>query len=171
MPYPKILTPSYAPSCPFHRPLSHRTGKTSCAPVIANQVGVPLLYVPLEVVMSKYYSESELLLGKIFLLANKIPYGAILDEIDSFAVACDSDMHKATRRILSVLLWQIDGFEQENKVIVIAASNRKEDLDPDLISAGDRVDEVQVAALMTSDLLRKKQVRGMGEVTFGPFYA
>ncbi|KAL4628278.1 hypothetical protein ACB092_05G225600 [Castanea dentata] len=115
------------------------TGKTSCARVIANQVGVPLLYVPLEVVMSKYFGESERLLGKVFSLANELPNGAIifLDEIDSFAVARDSEMHEATRRILSVLLRQIDGFEQDKKVVVIGATNRKQDLDLALISRFD----------------------------------
>ncbi|KAL9243486.1 hypothetical protein vseg_017367 [Gypsophila vaccaria] len=115
------------------------TGKTSCARVIANQAGVPLLYVPLEVVLSKYYGESERLLGKVFSLANEIPTGAIifLDEVDSFAIARDSEMHEATRRILSVLLRQIDGFEQDKKVVVIAATNRKQDLDPALISRFD----------------------------------
>ncbi|GLT72662.1 hypothetical protein SLA2020_445720 [Shorea laevis] len=115
------------------------TGKTSCARVIANQAGVPLLYVPLEVVMSKYYGESERLLGKVFSLGNEFPNGAIifLDEIDSFAIARDSEMHEATRRILSVLLRQIDGFEQDKKVVVIAATNRKQDLDPALISRFD----------------------------------
>ncbi|GFZ03251.1 P-loop containing nucleoside triphosphate hydrolases superfamily protein [Actinidia rufa] len=122
------------------------TGKTSCARVIANQAGVPLLYVPLEVVMSKYYGESERLLGKVFSLANEMPDGAIifLDEVDSFAVARDSEMHEATRRILSVFIAAgisynslIDGFEQEKKVVVIAATNRKQDLDPALISRFD----------------------------------
>lgn len=115
------------------------TGKTSCARVIANQAGVPLLYVPLEIVMSKYYGESERLLGQVFSLANELPNGAIvfLDEVDSFAVARDSEMHEATRRILSVLLRQIDGFEQDKKVVVIAATNRKQDLDPALISRFD----------------------------------
>ncbi|RDX82501.1 hypothetical protein CR513_36697, partial [Mucuna pruriens] len=115
------------------------TGKTSCARVIANQAGVPLLYVPLEAIMSEFYGKSERLLGKVFSLANNLPNGAIifLDEIDSFAAARDSDMHEATRRILSVLLRQIDGFEQDKKVVVIAATNRKEDLDPALISRFD----------------------------------
>ncbi|KAJ3694906.1 hypothetical protein LUZ60_000283 [Juncus effusus] len=115
------------------------TGKTSSARVIAKQAGVPLLYVPLEVIMSKYYGESERLLGNVFSLANDLPNGAIifLDEVDSFAVARDSEMHEATRRILSVILRQIDGFEQEKRVVVIAATNRKEDLDPALISRFD----------------------------------
>ncbi|CAA7406987.1 unnamed protein product [Spirodela intermedia] len=115
------------------------TGKTSCARVIANQAGVPLLYVPLEVVVSKYYGESERMLGNVFSLANDLPDGAIifLDEIDSFAASRDSEIHEATRRMLSVLLRQIDGFEQEKRVIVIAATNRKQDLDPALISRFD----------------------------------
>ncbi|KAL5729839.1 hypothetical protein ACHQM5_002735 [Ranunculus cassubicifolius] len=101
--------------------------------------GVPLLYVPLEAVMSKYYGESERLFGAVFTLANSLPDGAIvfLDEIDSFAAARDDGMHEATRRILSVLLRQIDGFEQDKRVVVIAATNRKEDLDPALINRFD----------------------------------
>ncbi|KAL9273358.1 Proteasome-activating nucleotidase-like protein [Drosera capensis] len=89
------------------------TGKTSCARVIANQAGVPLLYVPLEVVVSKYYGESERLLGKVFTLANELSDGAI------------------------IFLDEIDGFEQDKKVVVIAATNRKQDLDPALISRFD----------------------------------
>lgn len=83
-------------------------------------------------------------------------------QIDSFATARDNETHEATRRVLSVLLRQvilasfdiimllmlglsflallssfslvqIDGFEQDKKVVVIAATNRKQDLDPALI--------------------------------------
>ncbi|KAJ9689802.1 hypothetical protein PVL29_012464 [Vitis rotundifolia] len=101
--------------------------------------GVPLVYLPLESIMSKYYGESERLLGKVFVHANEFPEGAIvfLDEVDSFAVSRGREMHEATRRILSVILRQIDGFEQDKKVVVIAATNRKQDLDPALISRFD----------------------------------
>ncbi|KOM48057.1 hypothetical protein LR48_Vigan07g176100 [Vigna angularis] len=60
--------------------------------------------------MSEFYGKSERLLGKVFSLANNLPNGAIifLDEIDSFAVACDNEMHEATGRILSVLLRQFN---------------------------------------------------------------
>uniref|UniRef100_A0A453PL86 ATPase AAA-type core domain-containing protein n=1 Tax=Aegilops tauschii subsp. strangulata TaxID=200361 RepID=A0A453PL86_AEGTS len=54
------------------------TGKTSSARVIAKQAGVPLLYVPLEIIMSKYYGESERLLGSVFSLANNLPDGGII---------------------------------------------------------------------------------------------
>ncbi|CAL9102857.1 unnamed protein product [Musa textilis] len=115
------------------------TGKTTSARVIAKQAGVPLLYVPLEVIMSKCYGKSERLLAKVFSLANELPSGAIvfLDEVDSFAASRGSRMHEATRRILSVILREIDGFEKEKQVIVIAATNRKQDLDPALISRFD----------------------------------
>lgn len=98
-----------------------------------------MLYVPLEVVMSKYYGESERLLASVFSAGNELPEGAIvfLDEIDSLATTRDSEMHEATRRMLSVLLRQMDGFEQDKRVIVIAATNRKQDLDPALLSRFD----------------------------------
>ncbi|KAG6641799.1 probable 26S proteasome regulatory subunit 10B isoform X2 [Carya illinoinensis] len=117
------------------------TGKTSCAHIIANHAGVPLLYVPLEFFLSKYRGESGHLLGRMFSLANEFRNGAIifLDEIDSFAVARDSELYEATRKILSVLLRQIDGFEQDKKLVVIAATNRKQDLDPALISRFDSI--------------------------------
>lgn len=51
--------------------------------------GVPLVYVPLEVIMSKYYGESERLLGKVFSLANELSNGAIifLDEVKDMVIA------------------------------------------------------------------------------------
>ena len=50
--------------------------------------GVPLLYVPLEVVMSKYYGESERLLASIFSAGNELPEGAIvfLDEVSALII-------------------------------------------------------------------------------------
>ena len=50
--------------------------------------GIPLLYVPLEVVMSKYYGESERLLASIFSAGNELPEGAIvfLDEVSALII-------------------------------------------------------------------------------------
>ncbi|KAH9609607.1 hypothetical protein KSS87_014079 [Heliosperma pusillum] len=112
------------------------TGKTACARVMANQAGIPLLYLPLEAIMSRWYGRSERLLAKVFSLANELPTPAIIfiDEIDSFVGSRDDGMYEGTRKILSVLLRQIDGFEQDKKVVVIGATNRKQDLDPALIS-------------------------------------
>lgn len=43
-------------------------------------------------------------------------------------------MHEATRRLLGVLLRHLDGFDTNKRSVVIAATNRKEDLDPALLS-------------------------------------
>ncbi|KAG0468117.1 hypothetical protein HPP92_017445 [Vanilla planifolia] len=67
-------------------------------------------------------------------------------------------MHEATRRILSVLLRQIDGFEQEKRVVVIAATNRKQDLDPALISMSGR--DIKDVCLQTERHWAAKLIRG-----------
>lgn len=42
------------------------TGKTTSAKIIAQQVKIPLIYLPLEAIMSKFYGESEKQLGEIW---------------------------------------------------------------------------------------------------------
>ena len=48
-------------------------------------------------------------------------------------------MHNATRRILGVLLKEVDGFEDTSRSVVIAATNRRQDLDAALTSRFDTV--------------------------------
>ena len=50
---------------------------------------------------------------------------------------CSSEMHEATRRVLGVLLRQMDGFAQGSRTVVLGATNRKQDLDPALLSRFD----------------------------------
>lgn len=110
-------------------------GKTTSAKIISQQVEIPLVYMPLEAIMSKYYGESESRLAEIFEAAGAL--GSVIlfiDEIDSLATSRESGLHEATRRILSTLLRKIDSFESEGEVLVICATNRKMDLDPALIS-------------------------------------
>ena len=46
-------------------------------------------------------------------------------------------MHEATRRTLSTLLRRLDGFKERKSTIFVCATNRKEDLDPALLSRFD----------------------------------
>eukprot|EP01025_Chloroclados_australasicus_P065208 TRINITY_DN885_c0_g1_i1.p1 TRINITY_DN885_c0_g1~~TRINITY_DN885_c0_g1_i1.p1 ORF type:complete len:706 (-),score=89.64 TRINITY_DN885_c0_g1_i1:355-2406(-) len=116
------------------------TGKTTSARVIAKMASVPLVYVPLESIMSKWYGESEKLLSNVFKFAENLG-GAIIffDEIDSLAGSRGEGMHEASRRVLSVLLRFIDGFDTEKKTVVIGATNRKQDLDAAMISRFDSI--------------------------------
>lgn len=110
-------------------------GKTTSAKIISQQVDIPLVYMPLEAIMSKYYGESESRLAEIFEAAGAL--GSVIlfiDEIDSLATSREAGLHEATRRILSTLLRKIDSFESDGEVLVICATNRKKDLDPALVS-------------------------------------
>uniref|UniRef100_A0A7S3PKW1 AAA+ ATPase domain-containing protein n=2 Tax=Aplanochytrium stocchinoi TaxID=215587 RepID=A0A7S3PKW1_9STRA len=113
-------------------------GKTTCARIISSIADMPMVYIPVEAIMSKYYGESENRLSEIFKLCEDLgPCIIFLDEIDSLATTrSTSNMHEATRRILSVLLRTLDGFEDkgEKRSVLVAATNRKKDLDPALIS-------------------------------------
>mmetsp|Transcript_23956 Transcript_23956/g.42429 ORF Transcript_23956/g.42429 Transcript_23956/m.42429 type:complete len:453 (+) Transcript_23956:35-1393(+) len=116
------------------------TGKTTSAKIISHQVKIPMVYVPLEVIVSKWYGEAEKNLGKVFenckLLGKCIIF---IDEVDSLAQSRDHSMHEATRRMLSVFLRYIDGFESQEDVLVICATNRRVDLDPALQSRFSKV--------------------------------
>lgn len=57
-----------------------------------------------------------------------------IDEIDALAGSRDSDMHEASRRVLSTLLRKIDSFESTTDVLLICATNRKQDLDQAMLS-------------------------------------
>ena len=68
-----------------HKALSCFTTSVPCR-VIANQASVPLIYIPLEAVGSKWYGESEKLLSDAFKAADSLPGSIIfLDELDSLA--------------------------------------------------------------------------------------
>lgn len=115
-------------------------GKTTAAKIIAHESNVPLVYVPVESIMSKWYGESAKNMAEIFDLCEMLS-GAIifLDEIDSLAGSREGNMFEATRRILSVLLRKLDGINSIEKTVVIGATNRIEDLDGALISRFDQI--------------------------------
>ena len=110
-------------------------GKTTSAKIIANQVNIPLIYMPLESIMSKWYGESENKFKEIFDATKALGKSIIfIDEIDALAASRDNGIHEATRRILSTLLRKIDGFESDGDVLFICATNRRKDLDAALLS-------------------------------------
>jgi hypothetical protein len=115
-------------------------GKTTMARVVASVAKAPLVYVPIESVMSMYYGESERRLAAMFEQAERYERCLFfLDEIDALAGSRDKLMHEATRRVLSVLLRNLQGIAQSDSVLVIGATNRAVDLDRALLSRFNRV--------------------------------
>lgn len=87
--------------------------------------------------MSKWYGEAEQKLAAVFDACDEMgPTVIFIDEIDALATSRDAvgGMHEATRRSLSVLLRRLDGFETNASTVVIAATNRPQDLDAALLS-------------------------------------
>lgn len=114
------------------------TGKTLTARIIASRTETPLVFIPTERILSKWYGDSEKNLAKVFEACQDLG-GAIIfiDEVDALATSRDSNMHEATRRILSVLLQSIEGFKGGGRNVLICATNRKQDLDAALLSRFD----------------------------------
>jgi transitional endoplasmic reticulum ATPase len=97
--------------------------------------------------MSKFYGESEARLREIFKEAKeKAPSIIFIDEIDSIAPKREEVTGEVERRVVSQLLSLMDGLEGRGKVIVIAATNRPNALDPALRRPGrfDREIEIKV---------------------------
>ncbi|CAK66823.1 unnamed protein product (macronuclear) [Paramecium tetraurelia] len=111
------------------------TGKTTTARIIAQQVQIPLVYLPIESFMSKWYGESERQFADIWKGCQQLGRAIIfIDEIDAIAQQRGGEMHEVSRRILSTLLRKIDSFESNTNVLLICATNRKQDLDAAMLS-------------------------------------
>ncbi|HEY1405358.1 MAG TPA: AAA family ATPase, partial [Spirochaetota bacterium] len=114
-------------------------GKTTIARIIASDAKIPLVYVPVESIMSKWYGQSSQNLSQIFDACEDMGRTILfIDEIDSLAGSRDGNMFEATRRILSVLLRKLDGIDAAANTLTIGATNRKGDLDHALISRFDQ---------------------------------
>ncbi|MCS7105708.1 MAG: CDC48 family AAA ATPase [Candidatus Aenigmarchaeota archaeon] len=122
-------------------------GKTLLAKAVANESGAHFIAVSAPEIMSKWYGESEQNIKRIFEEAEKnAPSIIFIDEIDAIAPKREEVTGEVERRVVSTLLTQMDGLKSRGKVIVIAATNRPNALDPALRRAGrfDREIEIPV---------------------------
>lgn len=115
------------------------TGKTHLARIIASQSQASFYLVSGPEIISKWMGDSEDSLRSIFEAAAAGDKASIIffDEIDSIAADRSSDSHEASKRLVAQLLTLMDGFDSSNKkTIVIAATNRIDDIDPALLRPG-----------------------------------
>ena len=123
------------------------TGKTLLAKAVATESNAHFISISGPEIMSKFYGESEAKLREIFKEAKeKSPTIVFMDEIDSIAPKREEVTGEVERRVVSQLLSLMDGLEGRGKVIVIAATNRVNALDPALRRPGrfDREIEIKV---------------------------
>ncbi len=123
------------------------TGKTLLAKAVSNETSAHFISISGPEIMSKFYGESEARVREIFKEAKeKAPSIIFIDEIDSIAPKREEVMGEVERRVVSQLLSLMDGLEARGKVVVIAATNRPNALDPALRRPGrfDREIEIKV---------------------------
>src|SRR5947208_480134 len=123
------------------------TGKTLLAKAVANESNAHFISISGPEIMSKFYGESEARLREIFKEAKeRSPSIIFIDEIDSIAPKREEVTGEVERRVVSQLLSLMDGLEGRGKVIVIAATNRPNALDPALRRPGrfDREIEIRI---------------------------
>lgn len=113
------------------------TGKTHLARVIAAMSDATFYLVSGPSIVSKWVGDSEETLRLIFEAATADDRAIIFfDEIDSIAEHRSGDSHEASKRLVAQLLTLLDGFGQRGNVVVIAATNRVDDVDDALLRPG-----------------------------------
>jgi len=113
------------------------TGKTLLAKAVANETDSYFTSINGPEIIDKFYGESERKLREIFENAEKnAPSIIFIDEIDSIAPKREEVRGEVERRVVAQLLTIMDGLKSRGNVIVIAATNRPNDIDPALRRPG-----------------------------------
>ncbi|GAB68566.1 AAA family ATPase, partial [Plasmodium cynomolgi strain B] len=111
--------------------------KTLFAKAIASEINMNFISVKGPEIFSKYVGESEKTIRNIFKKARENnPCVIFFDEIDSIAVNRNLNQNFVTNRVLCQLLNEIDGIYNRVDVIILAATNRPDLIDPALLRPG-----------------------------------
>jgi len=114
------------------------TGKTLLAKAVATECQANFISIKGPQLISKWVGESEKGIREIFRKARQSsPCVLFLDEIDALAPARSgsSDSH-VSERVISQLLTEMDGIEELRGVVILAATNRPDLIDPALLRPG-----------------------------------
>jgi transitional endoplasmic reticulum ATPase len=123
------------------------TGKTLLAKAVASETNSHFILINGPEIMSKFYGESEANLRKKFEEAEQnAPSIIFFDEIDAIATKREETKGDVEKRVVAQLLGLMDGMKSRGKVIVIAATNMPNLLDPALRRPGRFDREIEIGA-------------------------
>jgi transitional endoplasmic reticulum ATPase len=121
------------------------TGKTLLAKAVASETNSNFFVINGPEIMSKFYGQSEANLRKIFEDAEKnAPAIIFIDEIDAIATKREESHGDVEKRVVAQLLSIMDGLKARGKVVVIAATNIPNAIDPALRRPGRFDREIEV---------------------------
>jgi transitional endoplasmic reticulum ATPase len=140
------------------------TGKTLLAKAVANETDAHFILLNGPEVMSKWVGEAEKKIREVFDDAEKnAPSIIFIDEIDAIAPKREDVIGEVERRVVAQILASMDGMKGRGKVVVIAATNRQNALDPALRRPGrfDREIEIGIPDKKSRLEILKIHTRGM----------
>lgn len=118
------------------------TGKTLLAKAVANESNANFISIKGPELISKWVGESEKRIREIFKKARQVaPCIIFFDEFDSITKSRGFSLSDSTEKVVNQLLTELDGVEELEKVMIIAATNRKDLIDPALLRPG-RIDSI-----------------------------
>ena len=140
------------------------TGKTLLAKAVANESNANFISVKGPELISKWVGESEKHVREIFKKARQVaPSIIFFDEFDSISKMRGSSMSDAGDKVVNQLLTELDGVEELEKVVVLAATNRRDLIDPALLRPGriDAIVELELPDAKTRGEIFKVHTRKM----------
>ena len=121
------------------------TGKTLLAKAVANETDAHFIALNGPEIMSKFVGEAEERLRQIFKEAqDNSPAIIFIDEIDAIAPKREETVGEVERRVVAQLLALMDGLQSRGQVVVIAATNRPNAIDPALRRPGRFDREIEI---------------------------
>ncbi len=122
-------------------------GKTMLAKAVAHESEANFILVKGPELLNMWVGESEKGVREIFKKARQVaPTIIFFDEIDAIATRRGVSGNNVVERVVNTLLTEIDGLEELHNVVVIAATNRPDILDPALLRSG-RFDRILLTPL------------------------
>lgn len=114
------------------------TGKTLIAKAVATEISANFISIRGPQLLSKWMGESEKAIREVFKKAKQVsPCIIFFDEIDALAPIRGMDSSsRAMERVVNQLLVEMDGLEVLKDVVVVAATNRPDMIDPALLRSG-----------------------------------
>ncbi|KAK0546575.1 AAA+-type ATPase [Tilletia horrida] len=111
--------------------------KTMIAQALATESGLNFFAVKGPELYSKYVGESERALRELFRKARAAaPSVIFLDEIDALTTTRGDEGGAVSDRVIATLLTELDGVESATSIVIVAATNRPQVIDPALLRPG-----------------------------------
>jgi SpoVK/Ycf46/Vps4 family AAA+-type ATPase len=133
-------------------------GKTAAAEVIASELGLPLLYIRFDAVVSSLLGETASNLRKVFEFAQQEQWVMFFDEFDAIGRSRDDPTeHGEIKRVVNSFLQILDNFK--GRSLVVAATNFEQAIDPAVWRRFDDIVRFEKPDVAQLKLLIKKRLQ------------